>query len=78
MEAGLRMYEKIRHPRATRVQEASKRALENLNERIGFTSLSAPEAALAAKSDKLTVDEMNNYDMHKHVDDEVAKLAQAS
>ncbi len=52
--AGLAMYKTIRKPRGTRVQETSWRATLNINERIGFTSLSAPDAALAAKEDKLT------------------------
>ncbi|KAM0786826.1 hypothetical protein ACM66B_002255 [Microbotryomycetes sp. NB124-2] len=63
VKAGLEMYQQIRKPRATRVQAASARATENLNERIGFSSLSAPEARLAAAEGKLTVDEMNRYDM---------------
>lgn len=69
---GLALYQAIRSPRGTRVQDASKRALENLNERIGFSSLSAPEAALATKENKLTVDEMNRYDMHSHIASQVA------
>lgn len=68
VEAGLAMYECVRKPRATRVQEASARALDNLNERIGFSSLNAHDAAIAAKVDKLTVNEMNTYDMFKHID----------
>lgn len=55
VQAGLAMYQQIRKPRATRVQNASARATENLNERIGFSSLSAPEAKLAAAENKLTV-----------------------
>jgi salicylate hydroxylase len=49
------------------VQQASTRALENLNERIGFSSLNAHDAALAASENKLTVNEMNTYDMKKHI-----------
>lgn len=67
VQAGLDFYEHIRKPRATRVQAASARATENLNERIGFTSLSAPDAALAAKKGYLTVNEMNEYDMKAHI-----------
>jgi salicylate hydroxylase len=52
--AGLELYQKIRKPRATRVQSASARATENLNERIGFTSMTAPDAELAAADGKLT------------------------
>ncbi|KAJ1599100.1 hypothetical protein NDA14_001795 [Ustilago hordei] len=71
IEAGLQLYQHIRKPRATRVQYASARALENLNERIGFSSLGAPHAALAAKENKLTVNEMNTYDMKKHIRESV-------
>jgi salicylate hydroxylase len=52
--AGLAMYETIRKPRATRVQTASARATENLNERIGFTSLTPHDMTLAAQENKLT------------------------
>ncbi|KAK0467871.1 salicylate hydroxylase [Desarmillaria tabescens] len=75
IEAGLAMYQTIRKPRGTRVQDASWRATLNINERIGFTSLTAPEAALAAAADKLTINEMNSYKMHDHVAAEVAKLS---
>ncbi|KAK4687379.1 N-acetylated-alpha-linked acidic dipeptidase, partial [Tremellales sp. Uapishka_1] len=54
VEAGLKFYEHIRKPRATRVQAASVRATENLNERIGFSSLTAHEQPLAAAEGKLT------------------------
>ncbi|KAK0453209.1 salicylate hydroxylase [Armillaria borealis] len=75
IEAGLAMYQNIRKPRGTRVQEASWRATLNINERIGFTSLTAPEVELAAAADKLTINEMNSYKMHDHVAAEVAKLS---
>ena len=48
------MYERIRKGRATRVQQASARAGENLNERIGFTSLTPHDMSLAAAEGKLT------------------------
>lgn len=54
MEVGLSMYEKIRKGRATRVQQASLRATENLNERIGFTSLTPHDMSLAAAEGELT------------------------
>lgn len=54
ISAGLAMYQTIRKPRATRVQSASARATENLNERIGFTSLTPHDASLAAAEGKLT------------------------
>lgn len=75
VKAGLAMYETIRKPRATRVQAASARATENLNERIGFTSLTPHDMDLAAKDGKLTINEMNSYNMHDHIASEVAKLA---
>lgn len=54
VEAGVALYEKIRKGRATRVQQSSARATENLNERIGFSSLTPHDAALAAAEGKLT------------------------
>lgn len=38
-QRSLQIYEKVRKPRATRVQAASARARENINERIGMQSL---------------------------------------
>jgi salicylate hydroxylase len=55
IQDGLAFYEHIRLPRASRVQSSSARATENLNERIGFSSMTAPEQALAAAEGKLTV-----------------------
>lgn len=78
VSAGLDLYEKIRKPRATRVQDASKRALENLNERIGFSSLDAHDAMVAAKQGKLTVNEMNSYDMHQDIAAHVASMHDTS
>ncbi|KAF9648442.1 FAD/NAD(P)-binding domain-containing protein [Thelephora ganbajun] len=71
VEAGLALYEKIRKGRATRIQQSSARAMENLNERIGFTSLKAHDASLAAAEGKLTINEMNEYKMHDHIAAEV-------
>lgn len=70
--AGLQLYEAVRKPRGTRVQVASKRALENLNERIGFSSLTAHDARLKAREGKLTINELNGYDMHAHIAEVVA------
>ncbi|EXJ65519.1 salicylate hydroxylase [Cladophialophora yegresii CBS 114405] len=69
--AGLRLYEQIRKPRATKVQAASARARENINERIGFSSQGIGYKAAVA-SGKLTIDEMNLYDMQRHVASEAA------
>lgn len=71
VEAGLALYEKIRYGRASRVQEKSRLATENINERIGFSSLDAPDRIqrrdLAPGEGKLTMAELNMYDMHSHV-----------
>jgi salicylate hydroxylase len=66
---GLRLYERVRKPRASRVQEASARARENINERIGFSSNT--NNTLYRVSDekrKLTIEEMNDYDMYADVE----------
>ncbi|KAF9647415.1 salicylate hydroxylase [Thelephora ganbajun] len=62
VEAGLALYEKIRRERATRIQDASSRAMEDLNERIGFTNVDPNDPTAAG--DKLTHNEMNEYKMH--------------
>lgn len=48
------MYERIRKNRATRVQQASIRAGENANDRIGFTLLTPHDMALAGAEGRLT------------------------
>lgn len=48
------MYERVRKFRATKVQQASERAAEDMDERIGFTPLTPHEMALAAAKGKLT------------------------
>lgn len=53
---GLALYENLRKPRATRVQEASILARENLNERIGWSSA-------ADRPGKLTIEEVCEYNM---------------
>jgi salicylate hydroxylase len=67
VEHGLKMYEMLRKSRATRVQEASARARENLNERIGWSSQRNHGNQQNATT-KLTIDEINTYDMKKHLD----------
>lgn len=56
----LRLYERERMPRATRVQEASARARTDLSERIGWSSSTD-------RPGKLTIEEVCGYDMKKHV-----------
>lgn len=55
---GLALYEKLRKERATRVQEASFRARENLNERIGWSSSTDVPG-------KLTIEEVCGYNMRE-------------
>ncbi|KAE8332384.1 hypothetical protein BDV39DRAFT_216544 [Aspergillus sergii] len=66
---GLSLYEKLRKPRATRVQDASFRAREDLSERIGWSSSTD-------RPGKLTIEEVCGYDMQKHLDELVAATAQ--
>jgi salicylate hydroxylase len=76
IEKGLALYEQIRKPRATKVQEASRRARENINERIGFSSnVNNKWYKVADESRKLTIEEMNEYDMHIDVASKVKALA---
>ncbi|KAJ5335597.1 hypothetical protein N7452_008000 [Penicillium brevicompactum] len=64
---GLRIYERLRKERATRVQEASFRARENLNERIGWSSS-------ADRPGKLTIEEVCGYNMRDHLAKLVADM----
>ncbi|KAF7905559.1 uncharacterized protein EAF01_006080 [Botrytis porri] len=68
VQEALKVYEQVRKPRATRVQAAAAKARENINERIGFSSNT--NSAVYTVSDekaKLTIEEMNAYDMHDDV-----------
>lgn len=58
----LQMYERARKPRATRLQASSRRARENLNERIGWSSKDT-------RPGMLTIDEVCGYDMHAHIEE---------
>jgi salicylate hydroxylase len=72
---GLQVYEQVRKPRASRVQAASARARENITERIGFSSnTSNPLYKVADEKQKLTIEEMNEYDMYIDVREKVAAL----
>ncbi|KAG8627142.1 hypothetical protein KVT40_004625 [Elsinoe batatas] len=64
----LEVYEKVRKPRATRVQQASIRAMFNIHERIGFTDKTdSKHYKVIDESNKLTVAELNGYDMFADV-----------
>lgn len=56
----LRLYELERKPRASRVQDSSRRARLDLTERIGWSSAND-------RPGKLTIEEVCGYDMHAHV-----------
>lgn len=56
----LEVFEKVRKPRATRVQSASIRAMFNIHERIGFTdNTDNPHYKVIDESNKLTIAELN-------------------
>ncbi|RGP80776.1 salicylate hydroxylase [Fusarium longipes] len=71
----LSVYEKVRLPRATRVQAAAAKAAYNINERIGF-SVNKDVSTYKVENEKevLTIEEMNTYDMYRDIEE---KLAQA-
>ncbi|KAL6897129.1 FAD/NAD(P)-binding domain-containing protein [Trichoderma evansii] len=67
----LRLYELERRPRATRVQESSRRARTDITERIGWSSAND-------RPGKLTIEEVCGYNMHSHVAELVERISQAS
>lgn len=70
----LQVYEKVRKPRGTKVQAASARASENMSERIGFSSnTDNPKYKVTDEKNKLTIEEMNTYDMRKDVAEKLAE-----
>lgn len=69
----LEVYQDVRKPRATKVQAASVRAMSNMHERIGFSSnINDKHYKVADEKSKLTIEEMNEYDMYAHVASELA------
>ncbi|KAH3671334.1 hypothetical protein OGAPHI_000557 [Ogataea philodendri] len=68
VEDGLRLYQEVRKPRATRIQAASLRARENLNERIGWSSKENDNP------DKLTITEICGYDIKEDIKNTAMKL----
>ncbi|PNY25862.1 6-hydroxynicotinate 3-monooxygenase [Tolypocladium capitatum] len=63
----LQLYEDERKPRATRLQESSRRARTDITERIGWSSAND-------RPGKLTIEEVCGYDMHAHVAELARKL----
>ncbi|OJI99629.1 hypothetical protein ASPVEDRAFT_26418 [Aspergillus versicolor CBS 583.65] len=60
VNAGLQLFERIRKPRASKVQAASARARKNLSERIGFSSNKDSSLYLVeSEVGKLTIEEIN-------------------
>ncbi|KAA8571163.1 hypothetical protein EYC84_000506 [Monilinia fructicola] len=72
---GLELYEQIRKPRASRVQAASALARVNINERIGFSSNThSPNYNVLDENKKLTIEEMNEYDMYRDIEGKICGL----
>lgn len=68
VQDALKLYEEVRHPRATKVQAASARARENIHERIGFSdNTDNPRYKVKSEEGKLTITEMNSYDMREDI-----------
>ncbi|TLD08307.1 uncharacterized protein PgNI_07153 [Pyricularia grisea] len=65
----LAVYEQVRLPRATRVQAAAAKAASNINERIATYKVEDEKK-------KLTIEEMNAYDMYKDIEEVFAKRRQ--
>jgi salicylate hydroxylase len=96
VKEALAVYEKIRLPRATKVQASAAKAAYNINERIGkrnypmqpvsclltlaplgFSSnTSLSNYKVEDEANKLTIEEMNGYDMYKHIDEVFAERRQ--
>ncbi|KAF2997933.1 hypothetical protein E8E13_005366 [Curvularia kusanoi] len=72
----LEAYEKVRLPRATRVQAAAAKAAYNINERIGFSANKGKCATYQVEDErkKLTIEEMNAYDMYKDIEEKLTTI----
>lgn len=69
----LAVYQEVRLPRATRVQEAAAKAAYNINERIGFSvNKDIPTYKVEDAKKVLTIEEMNAYDMHRDIEEKLA------
>ncbi|KAF7545315.1 hypothetical protein G7Z17_g9276 [Cylindrodendrum hubeiense] len=69
----LAVYQDIRLPRATRVQSAAAKAAYNINERIGFSNNKDTSTyKVEDEAKKLTIEEMNAYDMYEDVKEQLA------
>ncbi|KAL7796726.1 hypothetical protein V8C37DRAFT_371285 [Trichoderma ceciliae] len=74
VEEALAVYDTVRLPRATRVQSAAAKAAYNINERIGFSqNKDVPTYRVEDEKKKLTIEEMNAYDMYKDIEQALAE-----
>lgn len=73
IEESLSIYNTVRLPRVTKVQAAAARAASNINERIGFSNnKDTATYKVADETAKLTIEEMNAYDMAMDVEEQLA------
>lgn len=74
VDSTLQVYSDVRLPRVTKVQAAAAKAAYNINERIGFSSNTNVDGYnVEDESKKLTIEEMNGYDMYKDIEEKIAK-----
>ncbi|KAJ4423611.1 hypothetical protein N0V82_001779 [Gnomoniopsis sp. IMI 355080] len=75
----LQTYQEVRLPRATKVQASAAKAATNINERIGFSSNTNFKGyKVDDEKKKLTIEEMNAYDMYKDIEESLARQKQVS
>jgi salicylate hydroxylase len=77
VEQALAVYNKVRLPRATRVQSSAAKAAYNINERIGFSNnRDLPFYKVEDEKNVLTIEEMNAYDMYRDIEEKMAARKQ--
>ncbi|PON30851.1 salicylate hydroxylase [Trichoderma gamsii] len=74
VQEALAVYDAVRLPRVTRVQSAAAKAAYNINERIGFSqNKNISTYKVEDEKKKLTIEEMNAYDMYKDIEQTLAE-----
>jgi len=74
VEQALAIYNKVRLPRATKVQSSAAKAAYNINERIGFSNnKDLPFYKVEDPKNVLTIEEMNAYDMYRDIEEKMAE-----
>ncbi|KAM0466773.1 hypothetical protein ACHAPV_000281 [Trichoderma viride] len=74
VQEALAAYDAVRLPRVTRVQSAAAKAAYNINERIGFSqNKNISTYKVEDEKKKLTIEEMNAYDMYKDIEQTLAE-----